>query len=712
MNASGTTAVDPIECDYCRLPLPRRRRSRTAPDRADGAVYCCYGCRFAADITHARGEEGHAVWMLTRLGVGAFLSMSVMVFSLYLYGRDIYGSQSGEPPLSGALLGLMRYASLLFATPVFFLLGWPILRNAVDQARKGNVSTDALAVVAVAAAYVYSYVSTLRDSGATYYETACMVLVLMTLGRWLEATGRLRAAQAVERLERLVPDEVNVDRGGRRCTVRSRDIRAGDRLHILAGQHFAADGVIETGQSHVDEQLVTGESTPVVKQPGDTVRAGTLNVDGALTIRASTAGAESTLGRMIRMLRNARHTRGRHERLADRAARAFVPAAVAVAGLAMAWGLTRGGLDDAVLSFLAVLLIACPCALGIATPMAAWITLGTAASRGVLFRGGEALETLASVRTVCFDKTGTLTTSHPSVTTFVGRTNSDHSERRILSLAAGLGAQSKHTLARSIAAFVETRGIPAEPVESARTLPGRGMAGLTDGHDVILGSVRLMEECSMVFEDTMRQATQDCLDREQAIVCIGSEGLVRGVFAFSEDLRPEARRAVDGLTRLGCDIVILTGDHAAHASRLAQRLGVRALAELLPEDKVRRITELRSRTAVAMVGDGLNDAPALVAADVGIAMRCGADVTRESADVCLLGDDLAMLPWMITLARRTVRTMRFNLFWAFAYNAAGMALAVTGHLSPILAAGAMVVSSLFVITNSLRLARADPETAA
>ncbi len=693
-----------VSCDFCGLPVPLSFRGRAAADES-APLYCCYGCHFAAQVTRSRGESGQAGWMLTRLGIAVFLSMGVMVFSLAGYGQEIYGgtiAEAAKPAVT--FIGLFRYLALAMATPVFFLLGVPIFTNAVTQGRRGVVSTDALVVIGVAAAIVYSYVSTLTDSGAVYYETACMVLVLITVGRYLEATGKLRASASVTALDRLMPDEVAVRRGDESLTIPAAEVRLDDRFVVPAGERIGADGCVEAGTSHVDEQLLTGESTPVVRQVGDTVRGGTLNLDGALTVRATAVGSQSALGRLTAMLDAAKRAKGRFERLADRVAAIFVPLTVGMAALAAVLGYRRGSLDEAIMSALAVLLIACPCALGIATPMAIWVALGRAAAGQVLFRNGEAIEALAGVRAVAFDKTGTLTSGEPVVEAFTAATDEQGALSRTLMLAAGVAATSMHAASRSVVTYARREGIAFSPAGEVRTVPGRGLVGTVDGVTVRLGNVAMMREADVTFDDVLEQRAQTVAADGRSIVCVGVDGDVAGVFALGESLRAEASEAVAVLVAEHLRVEVLTGDHAERGAIVARQLSVPTSAELGPDDKLRHLDRLRRECgAVAMVGDGLNDAPALAGADVGVAMGCGADVARESAAVCLLGNDLRSVPWAITLAQRTVRTIRVNLFWAFFYNVIGMGLAVTGKLSPLFAAGAMVVSSLLVVTNSLRL---------
>ena len=697
-----------VPCDYCHLPVRVRGTDDTA--RQTEPVYCCYGCSFAARITRQKGERGQATWMLTRLGLAGFLSMVVMIFSIFLYGREIYETEAGSAPMSTHVAQMLRYASLLVATPVLFLLGVPILRNAASQWRAGVVSTDALVVLGVTSAYVYSYIATIREFGATYFETACMILVLVTLGRWFEAVGRIHATERVRSLESLLPAELRVRRGGAVYTIPIDDVRTGDTLLVSAGDRISVDGRIAVGRAGIDEQIVTGESTPVVRQAGDVVRAGTMNLDGELEIVATAVGAETTLGRLKTLLEQARASKGRYERLADRVVVFFLPITLCLAGVAAYWGQLRGGADEAIMSALSVLLIACPCGLGIATPMAVWMSLSKAALAGAIFRSGEAIEKLARVRTFFFDKTGTLTTGSPRVASMCAAAGEDRG--RVMGTAGALALRSRHLASQAVAAFVDDAFGTTELAGDVRTIAGRGVVGMTSIGEARLGNVAMMEEAGWSFDGELHRALDAAMAEGRSVVCIGWAGRVRGVFALDEAVRPEARSAIDALRALGCRVSVLTGDHARRGEVIAAALGVETQAALLPVDKVRFVeTASRSAGLVAMVGDGLNDAAATAAADVGIAMGCGADITRESAAVCLPGNDLMAAPRLVALARRTVWTIRVNLFWAFFYNAIGLALAVSGRLSPVFAAVAMVASSLFVIGNSLRLGAAATSTA-
>ncbi len=688
-----------MNCTFCHLPVPSRLRNEAAV----GPVYCCYGCRFAAEVTHARGEAGQVNWLLARLGVAVFLSMSVMMFSMFGYRQQIAAAEGVLATDVSTHLGeLMQYLSLLFATPVFLMLGVPIFAHAFEQNRRRAASTDALIVLGVAAAYIYSYVATITGRGDTYYETACGILVFVTLGRWLEARGRLRASDAITALHRLLPDEVTVERDGRVMEVSPRDVQAGDRMRILAGQRICADGCIESGTAAVDEQTVTGESTPIEKHPGDIVRAGTLNLDGVLHVHVTTDGRASTLARLAALLEAARQSRGRYQRIADHVAAVFLPLTIVAALAAGVLGLLHSGWDAAVLRPLAVLLIACPCALGIATPAAIWVALGAAAARHMIIRDAETLERLAKVSTVCFDKTGTLTTAHPRVGEFVIMTDENATE--VLHRAARLASLSSHALARAVVAHVQSGDESKSRLDDARTIPGRGVVARWYGEDIAIGSSALMASQGMAFDE----AGQDQLRRIEAdarpMMLVGWQGRVRGIFVFDESLRSDAAATLHDLQRLGYTVRILTGDHERRGHRLSELLDTPVDAALSPEDKVRIVKAFKQQDrSVAVVGDGMNDAPALAAADVGMAMGCGADIARDCAAVCLASDELSAVPWLLSLGRRTVRVIRQNLFWAFAYNGVGVALAMTGRLSPLFAAAAMVGSSLLVVANSLRL---------
>ncbi len=703
----NSDAQDDLGCDYCGLPLAISQSRSNVPQ------FCCFGCRVASAIANESGEEGQNRWTLTRLGLAIFFTMNVMVFTLALWSWDVYAEDAVLSSSSAnALFELFRYISLLLSSMVVLMLGGPLLENAYENLRHRVITTDLLIVLGVVAAMIYSVVSLFTDGTHTYFEVACMVLVGVTLGRWMEATGKLKTTNAIRSLKKLLPTEVRVvepqPTGEIQEVMLSLDAVAVKQLiRVLPGERIATDGRIQRGQAAIDEQVVTGESLPAIKEQGDEVFAGTLNLDGDLLVKVTAPAREGALLRIVDAVAKAATTKGRMQRTADRITSWFVPAVIFLSLIAFAVHWSSHDLGSGLMSTLAILLIACPCALGIATPLAIWAAMGRASEVGVLFRHGDALQQLADAKAICFDKTGTLTTGNTVVDDFVA--DAESSRDHLLHASLAIAASSTHGLSAAIkeyaAGCVNQKTIPFP--EQVETLPGRGIVATLDQSTgpVYLGSLALMEENGLARSNSIRDAIVEIRQVGKPLACIGWQGQVRGVFAFRECLRDETQAALDRLRVAGYYVTILTGDYAARAAALEHTLGINIETELLPEDKLAAIRQIREKHGpVVMVGDGINDAPAVAEADVGIAMGCGADVSRDAADVCLLGNDLAQVGWSIDLAKRTMRTVRQNLFWAFAYNIVGIALATTGWLNPMWAAIAMVGSSLFVISNSIRLA--------
>ncbi len=687
-------------CAFCGLPVPASF-ALGVDSPADEIEYCCSGCRTVASVTEAEREQGAAAGGLLRLGLAVFFTMNVMVFTMALWSQDVYTDPSFSTPLAVILRSVFRWAALVFALPVLYLLGRPIAAGVWQALRRRAITTDLLILLGVSAAYAYSVVSVLRGSGHVYFEVSSMVLVFVSLGRWLEAKGKRRTGESLDALARLLPETVRrqTPQGEFLETPRG-EVRTGDVVRVLPGERFAVDGRISAGRATVDQQIVTGESQTVAKSVGDLVFSGTLNVDGDLRIEVTAADGSETVSRILNMVRAARGAKGRHERLADRIAVWFIPAVCTIAIVA---GWRQGqlaGWDQGILTALAVVLIACPCALGLATPLAVWTALGRAARSGVLFRSGLVLERLAYLRHACFDKTGTLTTGVPAASELLTAGHEDR--QRVLQVAADVAGGSTHHLSQAIVRYAEqtlNERIDSEPA-SVETLPGRGLASELPGLGrVVLGSRWFMKETGLEWPDTIPDKVGEA--RQQ--VGIGWDGIVRGVFQFHEQLRPETTVALAACRQLGLELRMLTGDESSRASAIVEQLDISADSNQLPEEKAATLQSLAQEGGVAMVGDGLNDAPALATADVGVALGCGADISRDAAGVCLLGDDLRRFPWSVGLARQTIRVVKQNLFWAFAYNGAGIALAATGRLNPIWAALAMAASSILVVVNSLRL---------
>jgi len=708
-------SLPPAEtCDYCGLPLPARRGNSVA----SGPQYCCFGCRFAAEVTAQRGEAGEANWTLVRLGLAIFCTMNVAMFTMVLWTEDLYPQEMAQGgALATSLAGLLRYLCLLAALPVAFLLGLPLAQNAWSDFRAGRFSTDLLLTLGVGGAFAYSSVSVVRGTGHIYFEVGCVVLVLLTVGRWLEATGRIRASGELDALGQLLPEQVRWVGSTEQAEQVARDIpleavRPGDLLRVLPGERIPTDGWLRGSATAVDEQILTGESRPVVKEPGEALLGGTLNLEGDMLLEVTASPSAGALPRLIDAVRQARGIQGHYERLANRMAGLFVPLIITTAVGAAIYHGWQTGVEAGWMVGLAVLLIACPCALGLATPMAVWTALGRAARARVLFRDGEALERLAGVRVVCFDKTGTLTHGSHQLDRFW--TDGEADAGQAIASAMSLATLSGHPLARALVdSYPSYRDrMVASQVE---VVPGRGIVardGFSGDSDPIwLGSPRWMRELDLHCEENLARHIEATLTAGLPLTCVAWQGRVRGVFSFRERVRPEAAEAVERCRALGLEVVVLTGDHQARGAELGRLLGVNVRAEMLPEDKLAVVAKLRDRHGpVAMVGDGINDAPALAASDVGITLSSAADLSRDSGQVCLLSDDLLRLPWAIELSRLTLAVIRENLLWAFSYNAIGVAMAVAGRLNPIVASLLMVASSALVVGNSLRIGRMPDTT--
>ena len=747
---STNAAQDAVCCTWCGLPLAGVRRNDVTQEthsRPEAeAIYCCFGCRMAHAITEEKGEEGAVRWTVVRLGIAIFFSMNLMAFTMTMWSLDVYDVQ--RDPFQTQLFSVFRWLSMLFSLPVLLLLGVPMLQNAMISWRQRIFSTDLLIATGVIAAYGISVANVLRGAETVYFEVGATVLVMVTLGRWFEATGKQKATEALDKLAALLPAKAQrVVRDGMH-EIDSKDIAVGDHLQIQAGQRFPTDAIVVDGETTVDEQVFTGESTPTSRRPGDRILGGTVNLDGHVVIEATAAFRQGSFGRLLQLLQEARFSRGHYQRLADRVSAWFFPmiTCLALLTLVIHW---RRGPGEAVQASLSVLLIACPCALGLATPLAVWTALSTAVKHQVLFRSGEAIERLATVKAVCFDKTGTLTTGTPQVRHM--HLLEDHNTAEILRLSAALAGKSSHPFSQAVVRFVEERDGHFSDVDlnRIRTIPGGGVeARLLDGTPLRLGSLEFVSG-SAVIEPRLKLRIAHALsiaDQEAAsIVAMSMDDRPMVLFLLTETMRSQATATVKSMMDSGLHLMVLTGDRSAKAERLRRDLldcheaGCQCSAEcvaahqsygknekyenvhreapavtshltvecdLRPDQKVDRLRQIREQYgAVAMVGDGINDAPALAVSDVGIAMGCGTDVSRDSAQVCLLSNDVSRIPWAIDLAVRTRSVIRQNLFWAFGYNFAGVLLAACGFLNPAIAAGLMIVSSLLVISNSLRLMR-------
>lgn len=716
-------------CALCGLPAPRHI---TTTIEQQALTFCCYGCQHiyeivapqlaqGVDLSEAMGRAGldlsapccrgaihgdpaeEARNTLSRLMLNAFLAMMVMVLSLALYS-DFFFSDWGD--IGQGTRSMLQAIAMLFATPAVLMLALPILQDAIFTYRVyRRLTMSALIAGGSLAAYSLSVYATFTGQGHTYFETTVMILLLVTLGRWLDAKAQVDGSQALDELLARAPAEamlLTAEGEERRTPVEL--LRVGQRIRVRPGENLAVDGYIITGEGSLNEANITGEATPVSKGPGQTVYAGTTNLDGSLVIEATQVGDQRVMGKLIRLLDEARLHRAPIERLADRVAAYFVPIVLLLTAATFIYWTRAAGLEQGLLTALAVLLIACPCALGIATPLAIWAALGRAAQAGVLIRDSLTLERLSNTRQLFFDKTGTLTTGQPNVTEIVvGAAPVPLDAQSLLQIAASLEHHSEHPLARAIEAAAAQQNISHLPVENFQALPGQGVRGHVAGQEVFLGSWRLVEQQGLGLDGSLQTERRWLEQAGLTLVYLGWAGAVRGMFALAETIRPDAPAVLQELQSRGVAVQVLTGDSQAAGQALAQRLGVPVQSQLLPHDKVSVIEASEAQGPVVMVGDGLNDAPALARAGVGIALGCGADVTREAADVSLLTSDLAQISWTLALSRRTYRTISWNLGWAFIYNVLGIGLAMAGLLHPIVAAVAMVLSSALVVGNSLRI---------
>ncbi|OJY59950.1 heavy metal translocating P-type ATPase [Thiobacillus sp. 0-1251] len=621
-------------------------------------------------------------------------------------------------PMFASLLGahwmLPGWLQLALATPVQFWLGARFYRAGWKALRAGSGNMDLLVAVGTSAAYGLSLYLLLTHAGAMhlYFEASAVVISLVLLGKWLEARAKRQTTEAIRALQALRPTTARVRLDGVDHDMPIDAIRVGDMVVIRPGERVPVDGEITEGESQVDESLLTGESLPVDKQPGDTVTGGAINAQGVLVARTTAVGTETTLARIIRLVENAQAAKAPIQRLVDKVSAVFVPVVMGIALVTfIAWWALGGNAEQAILNAVAVLVIACPCALGLATPTAIMAGTGVAARHGILIKDAEALELAHKIGTVVFDKTGTLTDGTPHVAAYLAADDSD--QNRVLAIAAGLQAGSEHPLARAVLEESAARSVPPQPARAQQALPGRGIAGEVAGETWWLGNRRLMNENGV---DTAaldaRAAEHEAAGRSVSWLARARDHHALGLLAFGDAVKPSAAAGVARLREQVITTVMLTGDNRGAAEAVARELGLdTVLAEVLPADKAAHVSQLKTAgNTVAMVGDGINDAPALAAADVGIAMSSGSDVAMHTAGITLMRGDPALVADAIDISKRTYAKIRQNLFWAFVYNVVGIPLAAFGFLNPVIAGAAMAFSSVSVVTNALTLKRWRPRT--
>jgi Cu+-exporting ATPase len=611
----------------------------------------------------------------------------------------------------GADWALSGWLQLALATPVQFWLGARFYRAGWKALMARAANMDLLVALGTSAGYGLSVYLMVKHAGHgmphLYFEASAVVVTLVLLGKWLETRAKRQTTEAIRALNALRPETARVRRGGQEHEVPAGEVASGDVVVVRPGGRVPVDGVVLEGASQVDESLITGESLPVAKHEGDKVTGGAVNAEGLLVIRATGVGAESTLARIVRMVESAQAHKAPIQRLVDQVSEVFVPVVVAIALVTLlGWGFFSGDWELAILNAVAVLVIACPCALGLATPTAIMAGTGVAARHGILIKDAEALEVAHQVDVVAFDKTGTLTEGKPQL---VAAEPVDGGRAALLAAAAAIQSGSEHPLARAVLTTALQEGVQPGAAANARAVAGRGMAADVDGRALRLGSTRWMEELKVDASPLAPRAQQLRAQGRTVswVADVTGQPRLLGLLAFGDTVKAAAALAVSSLREQGVRTVLVTGDNAGSAQAVAGQLGIDEVrCDVLPEDKARIVAELKAGGhTVAMVGDGINDAPALAAADVGIAMSTGTDVAMHAAGITLMRGNPALVADAIDISRRTWRKIRQNLFWAFIYNVVGIPLAAFGLLSPVIAGAAMALSSVSVVTNALTLRR-------
>jgi heavy metal translocating P-type ATPase len=653
--------------------------------------------RLGYRATRARAEEMAANiaarYTAETLRQGRIFAAAAL-FALPLFLISMIGDMESTP---------LRVIAWALATPVEFAFGWQFHRNAALRLRSLGAGMDTLVSLGTLAAYGYS-VWAFFSGGHLYFETAAVIVTFILLGRFFEARAKGRASRAVARLLELGAKEARLLREGAEVMAPITSVLPGDLMVVRPGERIPTDGRVVEGSSSVDESMLTGESRPVERRPGDPVFGATVNQHGRLLVEATRVGADTALARIVHLVEEAQATRAPIQHLADRIAGVFVPVVLTVAAATFGiWLVITGEAGRAMQAAVAVLVIACPCALGLATPTAVMVGSGRGAELGILFKGADVFERSRLVDTVAFDKTGTLTRGAMTLR----RLETTEDRERALYLIGSLESASEHPAGRAVILGVEEAGVEPGPVSGFTAVPGLGVRGTVDGTEVLVGRARLLTEAGLALPEHLLHALADMEEGGETAFLAGWDGQARAALSLGDTVRPSARDAVAGLRADGIEVAMISGDNRRTAETVAAGLGIeRVLAEVLPAQKAQIVARLQAEgRTVAFVGDGINDAPALTRAHLGMAVGTGTDVAVEAGEVVLMSGDPTLVHTALRLARATFRTIRQNLFWAFAYNAAAIPLAAAGLLDPMIAAAAMALSSVSVVGNSLRLRR-------
>ena len=627
-------------------------------------------------------------------------------------------------------MNVMQYTNfimLALATPLQFWIGWRFYRGLWDGIRARASNMDTLIAVGTTTAYIYSALVTIAPGyfpfKSVYFETAAIIITLILIGRLLETRTKEKASNAVRKLLDLQPKMAKILRNGTEIDLPIEQVKENDLMLIKPGERIPADGIVEDGSSSIDESAITGESIPIDKQKGDQVIGATINENGLLKVRATKVGQDTVLAQIITLVEEARTGKAKMQRLVDQVAKYFVPGVMTIAlCVGFGWYYVGGiGLTYSILAFVSVIIIACPCALGIATPAALMMGSGKGAENGILFKGGEYLEIARKVKTIVFDKTGTLTKGKPSVTDIVDLTNSALGEAELLRLAAIAESGSEHPLSQAVIIKAKEKGLAilSNP-DSFEAVSGHGLRARYADHTILIGNRKLMEDNKLSITSAIETKLKEFESEGKTATLIAIDYNISGIIAFADTIKDEAGEAIDSLRLMGIDVVMLTGDNERTAKAVAYQLGIsKVFSQVLPQQKEQVISNLKKNgNVVAMVGDGINDAPALAQADLGIAIGSGTDVAKETGGIILIKGDLRDVVTALDLGRKTVSKIKQNLFWAFAYNvglipiAGGILVPFTGvgifEWLPMLAGMAMAMSSVTVVGNSILLGRYKP----
>jgi Cu+-exporting ATPase len=699
--AQQTLAKDPI----CGMMVDKATALRS--ERGGRAYYfCSAGCQRTFESPEQELKAMKTRVMIALTGVLALAILRAGAFLALAAGATIV-TWAPIPALPWFTWGMWLF---LLVTPVQFIGGWSFYVGAWNALRTRSINMDTLIALGTSVAYVYSVavlffpevLPVKVEERDVYFEVSAVIIAFVLLGKYMEEIIKKRSSAAVRKLLDLKPARATVLRDGAEMDVPVESVMADEVCIIRPGQRIPTDGEVLEGRSSVDESMLTGESMPVEKAPGALVIGGTMNRSGMLRVRATRVGADTALAQIIRLVEEAQGSTAQIQRIADRVTAYFVPAVVAVAFLAFFGWWIAGNFPQGLLAFIAVLIISCPCALGVATPAALMVGVGKGADAGILIRGAEVLEQVRQLTTVVFDKTGTLTRGEPNVTDVIPLPG--HDEAQVLRIAASVEAGSEHPLGQAIVRGAQHRNLVLGAVDAFEAVAGHGIKGSVDGAAVLLGNRRHLH-CEGVDPAAVEDAMTRLESEGKTAMLVAIDGALAGVIAVADTLKPEAKEAIAELKAEGIEVVMLTGDNRRTAEAIGRELGIdRIIAEVLPGDKAQVIKDLqKDGKAVAMVGDGVNDAPALATAVVGIAIGSGSDVAKETGGIVLLRNDVRDVVSAIRLSRATMRKIKQNLFWAFIYNSVGVPIAALGLLNPIIAAAAMALSSLSVIVNSALL---------